>query len=89
VYCPTDLVTHPLLEDHLCQTVLHEEVSTHVTVEDFQHYWQRVNERISSLYSDLHFGHYKAALFDYHLLVLHAPKNLACAKKGVPLARWG
>ena len=66
-----------------------EEIATYVTVEDFQYYWQRANERISSSYSGLHFGHYKAAAFDYHLSALHAQKLTLCARKGVPLARWG
>ena len=66
-----------------------EEVATFVTAEDFQYYWQRANERISSSYSGLHFGHYKAASFDPELSALHAQKLSMCARKGVPLARWG
>jgi len=66
-----------------------EEVNTHVTVEDYQYYWQRANERISSSYSGLHFGHYKAASFHPRLSALHAAKLSACAKTGVSLARWG
>ena len=66
-----------------------EEIANYVTVEDFQYYWQRANERISSSYSRLHFGHYKAASFDPALSLLHAAKLSACARMGVPLARWG
>ncbi len=39
------------------------EVATYVTVEDFQYFWQRAQERTRPLYSGLHFGHYKAASF--------------------------
>ena len=66
-----------------------EELATYVTVEDYQYYWQRANKRISSSYSGLHFGHYKAAALDPHLLALHAQKLTLCAKTGIPLARWG
>ena len=66
-----------------------EEIATYVTVEDFQYYWQRANERVSLSYSGLHFGHYKAASFDPALSALHAAKLTLCAKMGVPLARWG
>lgn len=66
-----------------------EEIATYVTVDDFQHYWQRVNERTSSSYSGLHFSHYKAASFDIHLSALHAKKLSMAAKAGVPLKRWG
>lgn len=58
-------------------------------LKDFKYYWRRVNERISSSYSGLHFAHYKAASFDYDLSVLHAAKLSTCARKGVPLAQWG
>jgi len=60
-----------------------------VTVEEYQYYWQRANERISSSFSGLHFGHYKAASFHPRLSALHAAKLSACAKTGVPHARWG
>jgi hypothetical protein len=61
-------------------------IKTTVSVFDYQDYWQGVNEAISSLYSRIHFGHYKAASFDRNLSTLHAAKLLACAKKGIPLA---
>ena len=68
----TDPATCLLLEEAAITfaKLSHEEVSTYVTIDDFQHYWQRVNER----------GHYKAASFDYHLLALHAGNFSACAK---------
>ena len=66
-----------------------EEAVTYVTSDDFQYYWQRPNEKISSSYSGLHFGHHKAAVYDMGLSALHAAKLALCAKPGVPLARWG
>ena len=65
-----------------------DELATYVTVEDYQYYWKRANERISSSYSGLHFGHYKAAAFDDDLSALHAAKLSECAKRGLPLPRW-
>jgi hypothetical protein len=56
---------------------------------EFQGYWQRANEAISSSFSRLHFGHYKAASFSKDLFALHAAKLTACGKKGIPLSRWG
>ena len=32
-----------------------------ITKEDFQHYWRRKKERMTSPYSGRHFGYYKAA----------------------------
>lgn len=87
----TDPATKLLLEE-AAQTyakMSDEQIATFVTVEDFQYYWQRANERISSSYSGLHFGHYKAASYDKDLSALHAAKLPLCAKTGVPLARWG
>ena len=47
-------------------------ISTYVTAEDFQHFWQTARERTGSLYSGLHFGHYISASFCPDLSVLHA-----------------
>ncbi len=66
-----------------------DNINTMVSVVDFQNYCQSVNEKISSSFSHLHFGHYKAASFDRNLLALHAVKLSTCARKGIPLARWG
>ena len=52
------------------------EIATYLTVEDYQYYWKKVKERISSSYSRLHFGHYIAAIdYDIHSR-LHAEKYL-------------
>ena len=65
------------------------EIATTVTTEDFQYYWRRVDERTSSSYSGATFSHYKAAAFHPMLLAMHAAYMTACARKGIPLARWG
>ena len=87
----TDPATQFLLEEAAATyaEMSADQIATYVTVEDFQYYWQRSNERISSSYSGLHNGHYKAASFDKDLSALHAAKLSLCAKTGVPLARWG
>lgn len=87
----TDPATKLLLQEaaSMYARMTDEEVATFVTAEDFQYYWQRANERISSSYSGLHFGHYKAASFDPELSALHAQKLSMCARKGVLLAHWG
>ena len=87
----TDPATKLLFEEaaHTFSQLSADEVATYVTVEDFQFYWVKANERIQSSYSKLHFAHYKAAAFDYDVATLHAAKLSACAGKGVPLARWG
>ena len=64
-------------------------VDTSVTINDFQAFWQGVNEKTSSSYSRVHFGHYKAASHDRNLFSLHAAKLTSCAIKDVPLQRWG
>lgn len=86
-----DPATQFLLEEagFTYRKMLNKEVATYVTTEDFQDYWQTANERISSSFSGLHFGHYKAASFDRVLSSMHAAKLSACARKGLPLARWG
>ena len=59
----TDPATKLLLEeaDITYSKLSADEIAAYVTTEDFQYYWQTANERISSSYSGLHFGHYKAA----------------------------
>jgi hypothetical protein len=65
------------------------EVSTMITTEDFQNFWRRVDERTSSSYSGITFSHYKAAAHHKMLSAMHAAYLTACARKGIPLKRWG
>jgi hypothetical protein len=66
-----------------------EPISTSIPIANFQGYWQRANEKISSSYSRLHFGHYKAASFSKDLSALHAAILTACSRKELPLQHWG
>jgi hypothetical protein len=65
------------------------EIAAMITTEDFQNYWQWVDERTLSSFSRVTFSHYKAAVFHYMLLAMHAVYLTACARKGIPLKRWG
>ena len=64
-------------------------IATFITTKDFQEYWQWVDERTSSSFSGASFLHYKAASFHYMLSAMHAAYLTACARQGIPLARWG
>ena len=66
-----------------------EEISTFVSTDDFQYFWQRADEFIQSSYSNVHFGHYKAISHDRFLSSLQAAKLTLAAKTGIPLERWG
>jgi hypothetical protein len=63
-------------------------IDGNVSVHNFQSYWQGANKRISSSFSCLHFGHYKAASSNKHLSALHAAKLTACTRHRTPLGRW-
>ncbi len=65
------------------------EIATMITMEDFQNYWQWVDERTLSSFSRVTFSHYKATAFHYMLSAMHAAYLTACARKGIPLKRWG
>ena len=58
------------------------EVNITVSIEDFQYYWRRIKERISSSYSKLHFGHYKSAAHSVYLSDCHAAKLSLTTKTG-------
>ena len=86
-----DPATRLLLEEasYIYKNMIHKQIVTYVTVEDFQYYCQRQNERISSSVISLSMGHYKAVLYKKDLALLHAAKLTSCARIGVPLNRWG
>jgi hypothetical protein len=48
------------------------EVSTMITMEDFQNFWQHVNERTLSSFSGITFSHYKAAAHHDMLSAMYA-----------------
>ena len=63
-------------------------VDVTVSTEDFQYYWRRVKERISSSYFKLHFGHYKSAAHSEFLSSCHAAKLSLITKTGCTPERW-
>jgi len=62
------------------------EIGIILTMEDFQDFWRRVNERTSSSFSGITFLHYKAAASNLMLSAMHAAYLTACARRGLPLA---
>jgi hypothetical protein len=63
-------------------------INTTITREDFQNYWKKVNEKISSSWSQLHFGHYIAASEDDFLSEIHALKTHLVCSTGYSFPRW-
>ncbi len=86
-----DPATRFLFEEsaHTYAALSPKEVSTFVTPEDFQLFWQTARECTGSSYSGLHFRHYIAASHCPNLSLLHATKLSICARNGVALAWWG
>jgi hypothetical protein len=86
----TDLWTTKIFEEaqHTYAMLGNEEIDTAISVSDFQGFWQRADENVSSSFSGGHYGLYKVASFDKHLSAFHAAKLTACARKGAALARW-
>jgi hypothetical protein len=65
------------------------EITTTTTTENFTYYWRQVNEQTSLSFSGFTFSHYKTAAFHPILSAMHAAYLTACARKGIPLTRWG
>ncbi len=87
----TDIWTKKILQEahHTFMQMSGIEISTSVTTEDFQYFWQQVDEQTLLSFSGATFSHYKAATFHCMLLAMHAAYLSACAKKRIPLSRWG
>ena len=66
-----------------------EEISNFVTTDDYQYFWKHADEFVSSSYSNVHFGHYKAMAQDKYLSSLQAAKLSLAARTGIPMDRWG
>jgi hypothetical protein len=64
-------------------------IATTITTRDFQNFWQRVDERTLSSFSGITLLHYKVAASHPMLAAIHAAYLTVCARKGVPLTRWG
>jgi hypothetical protein len=63
------------------------QLSCEITMEDYQHYWEKPKERTSSLISGLHYGHYKAAGTDDTLRKIHALMTELVVTGASPFAR--
>jgi hypothetical protein len=87
----TDIWTKKILQEaqHTFSRMSGEEIAITISTADFQQYWRRVDERTSSSFSDVTFSHYKAVASHSMLSAMHAAYLTACARCGIPLARWG
>ncbi len=65
-----------------------DSISTIVGRQDWQHYWQKADERTSSSRSGLHFGHYKAGCASTYTSHFHAAKATVALTLGTPYNRW-
>ena len=90
---PPDMCPHTRLLCKLAHEVFTrkslEDIATFVQTDDYQYYWKRADEFIQSSYSNIHFGHYKAAARDCFLSALEAAKLNLATRSGIPLERWG
>jgi hypothetical protein len=86
----TDNWTAKILEEahHTFVLLVDKKINTTKSVSNIQGYRQLADKTISSSFSCLHFGHYKAASFSKDLSALHAAKSATCRRKGIPLYRW-
>ena len=66
----------------------HHPIAVTITKEDFIQYWRRASEKTSSSYSNLHFGHWKAASRNEGLAELHAMFIQSVCQSGTYLERW-
>ena len=56
--------------------------------EHYDHYWRRAKERTSSSFANIHFGHWKAAVFSDTLKSFFAAKLTVIGTYGAPPSRW-
>lgn len=59
-----------------------------IKVEDYLHFWRRINERTSSSISTLHFGIQKAACFSIAITSFLCDKLTVIGSYGCPPTRW-
>jgi hypothetical protein len=87
----TDVWTKKILQEaqHTFARMSGKEIATTISTADFQQYWKRVDERTSSSFSSITFSHYKAVASHTILSAMHAAYLTSCARRGIPLARWG
>jgi hypothetical protein len=84
----TDIWTKKILQEahYTFSRMSGAEILTIITTEDFQDFWRRVDERMSSSFSRVAFSHYKAAATNPMLSAMHTAYLTACAHRGLPLA---
>ncbi len=87
----TDVWTKKILQEaqHTFAHTSGKEIATSISTVEFQQYWRKVNERTSSSFSGITFSHYKAVASHTMLSAMHAAYLTLCARRGIPLARWG
>ena len=93
--CPADIdpATSSLLRSigEMGQAVLQGQHSSevHITTEDCQVFWKRIDENTSSSPSGLHHGHWKAIAQNLALAKLLTDQMNLIVQSGNPPARWG
>ncbi len=87
----TDIWTKKILQEaqHTFARMSGMEIATTISTADFQQYWTRVDERTSSSFSGITFSHCKGVASHSMLSAMHAAYLISCARRGIPLARWG
>ena len=87
----TDVWTKKILQEaqHTFTRMSGKEIATTISTADFQQYWRRVDERTSSSFSGITFSDYNAVASHTMLSAMHAAHLTLCARRGIPLARWG
>jgi hypothetical protein len=86
----TNIWTKKILQEahYIFSQMSGAEIATTITTEDFQNFWQWVDERTSYSLSRITFLRYKAVALHPILVAMHAAYLTACAHKSVPLVRW-
>jgi len=64
------------------------QISLHISRKDFQDYWKAMNERTSSSFSELHFGHYKTGARSDYISDVHAALSQLACTTGYSFERW-
>jgi hypothetical protein len=65
-----------------------DKIDTSFSVSDFQNYWKKAKERMSSSISTLHFGHYKAVCKNDKLSKMHSVFVDIAVNSGFSPKRW-
>jgi hypothetical protein len=89
---PPDMCPHTRLLCELAHEVFTqksvEDIATFVQTSIYQYFWKCADKFIQSSYSNIHFGHSKAAARDHYLSALEAAKLSLATRSGIPLDRW-